>query len=82
MESPGATVRRKANMTPLRVLIMRQDQVVDVHAFDDPRKDFVEEFNRINGNSTFWAVCEEEASPPWMNRLRPTCNPRRSCEEA
>ncbi len=68
-------------MTPLRVLIMRHDQVVDVHSFDDPRKHFVEEFNRLNANSTFWAVFEEEASPPWSKRLRVACSPKRSCEE-
>ena len=69
-------------MTPLRVFILRQDQVIDVHSFEDPRQEFVREFNQLNQDTTYWAVIEEEASHLTGDQLRPACTHRRTCEDA
>ena len=68
-------------MTPLRVLILRQDQVIDVHSFEDPRQEFVKEFNQLNHDTTYWAIIEEDASP-MVDRAQSTCSHRRTCEDA
>lgn len=79
-ETGGAKVE-KLTMTSLRVLIMQQDQVIDVQSFDDPRQEFVDEFNRLNQDTSYWAVIEEAANPSTMKNVRIACTDRRTCED-
>jgi len=60
---------------------MRQDQVIDVQSFDDPRQEFVDEFNQLNQDTSYWAVIEEVAKLPGMKDLRIACTDRRTCED-
>ncbi|MCP4195229.1 MAG: hypothetical protein GY768_31900 [Planctomycetaceae bacterium] len=68
-------------MALLRVLILRQDQIVDVHTFEDPREEFVREFNQLNHDTTYSAVVEEDPSQTFSNRMRTSYSHRRTCED-
>ncbi len=69
-------------MKHLRVLIMCDGKVVDIHDLEDPRLRYIADFNQLNGSTPYEAVLDEAAldaaawekapldasQPPQMNR--------------
>ncbi len=65
-------------MRQLQILILRKGEVVQVESFEDPRIDFIREFNELNDDNDYSAVLAEELLPQWRMDGS-TCQAHRRC---
>ena len=64
-------------MKHLRVLILCDGKVVDIHDLEDPRLRYIVDFNQLNSTTPYEAVLEETAPPDSAARHanRPSVTP-------
>jgi hypothetical protein len=67
-------------MKRLRVLIVENGQVVDVHELEDPRVRYIAEFNQLNQSTQFTAVAVDDSDA--VHKCPAThlaCRPKMRC---